>query len=280
MVNLTSFNLFDTPQVLMDQLLDFFESPPRLRKVHLSFDTQFFDAQNGRLVSLPCLENMWIDGHSCSTLLGHLSIPVGACLGLVGDLPAIEHHPPRFFDNLRNLPNSTKINLIEGMPYSHIDFSGPNGEVKLCITHSDRAFSVLKSLAQFNTSTAELLRICGTNPPSSVPPYRALLPMKDLLTLDLRRCSNPQVFIHALDPSVGPSGVMVCQKLEKLVIEHTETLDIKDIVGMATARASRGKKLKSVTITYCDGSAYAQPDVLELKKLVSHVQVGHRWIQR
>jgi hypothetical protein len=64
--------------------------------------------------------------------------------------------------------------------------------------------------------------------------------------------------------------VVVCPKLEELVIEHMEMVDIKNIIRMAAARASRGAKLKSVRIVSQGG--FVQIDVLELKKHVLHVE--------
>jgi hypothetical protein len=103
MVNLTSLDMYDTSQdgVSIRELLDFFESAPRLRKVNLrkvslrsAMPTS--GAQNGRLVSLPCLERMVIAGCGPATLLlDHLLIPVGVYLVVEVDLP-IKNHPPGF----------------------------------------------------------------------------------------------------------------------------------------------------------------------------------------
>jgi len=152
-------------------------------------------------------------------------------------------------------------------------FSGPNGQVKMDPRNSqlDGTCLVLEYLAQFDTSKTDRLEIIGGDPPSSGPPYQALLPMKDLRTLALYLCANPHVSTHALDPSTNASGDMVCPKLEKLVIDHRELLEIKDVIGMAAARELRGAKLKFVKIISWDGFVYAQPDVLKLKKHVLHV---------
>ena len=67
---------------------------------------------------------------------------------------------------------------------------------------------------------------------------------------------------------MSPSGALVCPKLEEFFVEHREPLDIRGIVRMAAARASRGANLKSVRIS----DRYEQSDVLELKKYVSRVE--------
>ena len=101
MVDLTSLKLVDTSPVSMIQLLDFFESAPRLREVELRFKTPTSGGEDGRLVSLAHLESMSIDGGPSSTLLDHLLIPVGTSLAVEVVLPSplVEDHP-RFLDNL------------------------------------------------------------------------------------------------------------------------------------------------------------------------------------
>ena len=72
MVNLTSLRLVGICSVSMGQLLDFFESAPRLLNVNLRFDTPTSSDQTGRLVSLAHLEKMSINGCRSSLLLNHL----------------------------------------------------------------------------------------------------------------------------------------------------------------------------------------------------------------
>jgi hypothetical protein len=275
MVNLTSFKLFYTSPggVIASQLLDFFEGAPHLRKVILYNVTLTSGTQNNRLVSLACLEKMEVtDGSSASPLLDYLLIPVGTRLIIEVDLPNLrfDKHPPRFLDNLRNLLNFTTIELTnandEPKPYIH--FSGPNGQVK--IIAGDDVSVVLEALDYFDTSKLEHLEIDSGESLSNDPPYRTLLPMEHLRTLTLRRFENLHIFIHALHHSMSPSGIMVCPKLAKLSIEHPEEeIDLKDVIGMAAARASRGAKLEFVSVTQ---GCYMRTDVLELKKHVLHVE--------
>jgi hypothetical protein len=281
MVNLTSFWLLYAPsgEVTVSQLLDFFESTPRLRKVGLYSVTPAPGAPNERLVSLACLEKMVITGGgSASLLVDQLLIPVGARVTIEVDLPSppIQDHPPRFFNNLRNLPNFTTVDLCcTSIWKPHIQFSGPNGQVKMVLRTSrvDRTCFMLESLGHFDTSRIEQLMIdCGDSP-SSDPLYRALLPMKHLRTLTLRRIASPHIFVHALHPNMSPSGTVACPKLEELVIVLNEmTIDMKIVTGVMAARASRGAKLKSIRIVDKDTSAGT--DVSELQKHVLHVEYG------
>ena len=275
MVKLTSLTLVHTSPVSIGQLLDFFASAPHLCGVNLHFEIPTSGAQSGRLVSLACLKSMRIDGGPSTVLLNHLLIPVGARLAIEVDLPnpSIVGHPPRFLDNLRNLPDFNTIKL-HGGSHLHIQFSGPNGEVYMAITSRVRwtCDSLLESLALFDTSKTRRLEIGAGCTPSSGYPYRALLPMEDLRTIALYQCETPYTFIYALNPSVGSSGVMVCPKLEELVIEPQQALNIRNVVGMAAARESRGAKLKSVRVL--SQRAFAWIEVFALQKHVAHVECG------
>ena len=282
MVNLTSFTLGHMlpADVSISQLLDFFEASPHLRDVRLYAATPTSGAQDGRLVSLACLESMDIIGDKPpSLLLDHLIIPVGARLTTQaasrGD--RLDDHLPRSLDNLRNLSDFTEIHLCITKFSPLIRISGPNGQISMIpITpFSNTTRLVLGSLARFNTSKAEWLKIDYGDSPSSDRPYRALLPMKELRALMLYECATPDAFTHALDPNMNPSGVVACPKLEGLILvlrQNRETLDIKSVIKMAEARASRGAKLRSVRIVTHDESM--QTDALELREHVLHVECG------
>ena len=277
MVNLTSFTLAFASPISMRLLLDFFESAPHLREVELYSTTLISAAQNGRLVSLACLKRMYTDDVPPSALLDHLLIPLGAHLTTDVNLPSppIKGHPPKFLDNLRNLPNFTTIRLTGG-PNPQMEFRGPNGEVCIYLVTPLGGGSCLslEFLALFDTSKTKWLNIDLFSPSPSGPPHRALVPMNDLHTLTLSRCLNPESFIQALHPSMSPSVVLVCPKLEELVVEHRGSLDIKVVIRMAAARASSGAKLRSIRIFDWYETTYPQRDVLELEKHVLHVECG------
>ena len=214
------------------------------------------------------------DCGSASPLLDHLLIPVGARLTIEVDLPnpPIKDHPPRFLDNLRNLPDFTTIELTGYDSEPQIQFSGPNGQVTMIPTTFwvDTTRFMIESLDQFDTSRTEQLTIDDGSPSSSDLLYRALLPMKHLRTLALRRCASSDAFIRALHPNMSPSGVLICPELEELaIVLNGMTLDMTSVIGVVVARASRGSKLKSIRIV---DSEPVRANVLEqLEKHVLHV---------
>jgi hypothetical protein len=279
MVNLTSFMLSYTSwgEVSVKQLLDFFESAPHLRKVHL-LEAPVSGLHNGRLVSLPCLEKMeFTGGGPASPLLDYLLIPVGADLKIEVDLYTFPTEDHRFLDNLRNSSNFTDIYLHLGCWYTRIQLSGPNGRVEMVSTirKVDEIYSTLESLSQFDTSEVERLRIYGGDFPSSDPSYRALLPMKHLRTLTLHCYTSPCMFVNALHPDASLSGGVVCPELEELITVVNEwTGCMKGLIEVVAARASRGLKLKFVRII--GQTRPVRTDVLELEKHVLNVECGPR----
>ena len=280
MANLASFVLGRTSpgEISVNQLLDFFESAPHLRHINLYSATPSPAAQHGRLVTLACLERMEItDCRPVSLLLDHLSIPVGASLTTRGDLISslIGDLLPRSLENLRNFSNFTTIQLSVVEPNPRMKFSGPNGRVNIIFTNPgfDGTHLALGSLAQLDTSNTENLVIEEGKPRSSRGPlYQALLPMTDLRTLTLSGCRSPHIFAQALQPGMNSSEVVVCPKLEELILESPDgVFDIKSVIKMAAARALRGKKLRMVRLI--DKQGEPDPEVmLELKKHVSHVE--------
>jgi hypothetical protein len=279
MVNLTSFTLGRTlpDDIPIGRLLDFFEAAPHLRDVYLSAATPISGAQDGRLVILACLEKIGISGNEPpSLLLNYLIIPVGAKLTTKYG-HQIDGHLPKSLDNLRNLSDFTWVLLCANKYSPRMRFGGPNGQVSIIpmCAQSDTTRLVLESLARLDTSKTQWLRIHCGNSPSIIPPYRALLPMKDLRTLMLSRCTSPDIFLHTLDPRMNSRGFVICPKLQELVLilrKNRETLNIRSVTGVAAARASRGAKLGSVRIVTHDKSM--QIDALELKEHVSHVECG------
>ena len=134
---------------------------------------------------------------------------------------------------------------------------------------------VFEYLTQFDTSKVERLEIdCDLFLTKDLH-HRTLLPMKGLRTLTLSRCQNSQGFITALCPGTSSSEVVVCPELEELILVscvNREALDMKDVVEMAAARASRGVKLKSVRIVGDDKIAETEAFALELKEYVLRVE--------
>ena len=275
MVNLTSFTFaYTSPgEVSIGQFLDFLESAPRLRQVQLRSATPTFGAQNGRRVSLACLKKMDILGGRPSILLDHLLIPVGTELITHATFPGslIEDLLPRSLDNLRNLSSFTGIRLYAAGRYTPVEFSGPNGQVTA--TWTDAAHFVLEYLPRLDTSKAERLEIDCNETLSRDFAYQTLLLLASLRTLAFSHRQSLYGFIDALRPSASSSEVAACPKLEELVLAfhiNEGMFDMKDVIEMAAARASRGVGLKSIRIVSND--KVMRTDVLELKKYVLHVE--------
>ena len=279
MVNLTSFALEFSSTGNFGQLLDFFESAPRLCEIYLLFTTPVSGGGNGRLVPLDHLKKM--DITACgptSVFLNHLVIPVGAKLetGPGSDGFIIEDHIPSSIDNLKNLSSITEIHLhLDGYPSPFVQLSGPDGQLRMMAGEINNAGLVFESLARFDTSKTKRLKIDGSSHQYIDPPYpyHTLLPMKYLRTLVLSRCSDiPCAFMDALNPNTSPSKEVVCPSLEELVFVpgDVEEFDIQTVIEMATSRASRGAKLR-----YFKDRAELDPmDAVELRKHVLRVEYG------
>jgi len=279
MVNLTSLALAHIPSeaVSAARLLDFFESAPYLEDVKLRCATPTTGIQGGRLVSLGCLKSMDIEaGVLCSALLNHLLIPVGAKLEIQADLldsSLIEEYLPRSLDNLKNFSDFTAIELYPNEYCQRVKFSGPNGQVNITL-RDDRTELILGFLTELDTSKTERLKIDRSQLLSRGPLYQALLPMKNLRTLTILKCGFPYVPIHALKPVASSSGVVVCPKLEELVLVPGpyESTSYITVINMVAARALRGEKLRTLRIVARFGAA--SHEVSELRKYVYNVEFG------
>ena len=281
MANLMSFTLTCTPRgtISVPQLLDFFESAPRLREIDLSYAVPTSGVQKKRLVSLVCLKKMRI--HHCGpppALLDHLVIPVGAQLRIGANLPGspIVDLLPRSLDNLRNFSNFTTVKLSIGNPDPYMAFDGPNGQISITPAGSQISL-VLESLTQLTSSETRRLRIRMGKRPSGKSLYQILLPMRSLHALMLHECHHPHVLIHALQFTTSSSTDVVCPRLEELIIVLCrlcqEVFDVKSVIKMAEARALEGKKLKTVKIVNPWDNSDPE-DISELKKHVGHVEYG------
>ena len=270
MVNLTTFALChmqqDTPTI--PQLLDFFESAPRLCEIDLDAATPVTGGQIGRLVSLACLKRMeFARGSPSSRLLSHLLVPVGAKLTVQGDSfeSTIKDHLPRSLDNLRNISNFTEIYLYIDRSI-RVELSGPSG--KFCMTSCRSSDNLrLEHLARLDTSQIERLEVVGNNYPLTHGSYRGLLPLKTLRILTLSRFRSPYTLMAALRPNTGP---LACPKLEEFVLvlrTATEAIDFKSLTEIAAARALRGARLRTVRIV----GGRDEPNLGSMAELGKHV---------
>jgi len=275
MVNLTSVVLRSTSPngPSMTQLLDFFESTPRLCNIELNSATPVTDGQRGRLVPLAYLKRMTIlRGSPSSVLLDQLLIPIGAELSLLAHSfhRVIEGHLPGSLNNLRNISNIAQIHFRVS-DCARIELSGPSGQLNM-MAGDDIADLGFESLARLDTSKVERLEIDSSDHPFTRPSYQELRPLENLRTLTLSRCENPYTFMAALGPDTASSGAVPCPKLEEIILIHytgTE-VDIKSVTEMAAARVSGGAKLRTIRI---GGKDKLNPgDALELKKHVLNVE--------
>ena len=270
MVNLTSFTLGykSLGESSVGPLLDFFESAPRLGKIHLRLATPTIGAQRGRLVSLAYLKRMEIvGGGPSSLLLDHLLIPVGA--KFAGPLRL-----PSSFSNLWEL-SGFKIRAHIGEMCPSIRFGGPGGRINVVPTNprATNTCQVLESLARIDPSKVDRLRLTGGDLmlQSGLTITRVLSPMKHLRALTIYRCKNVCRFIPTLD------DINMCPELEELVIDASadgEKLDVRYLMSMAATRASTLVKLKFVRIICRD--KFLQASALQLKEYVPHVESSLR----
>ena len=294
MSNLTTLTLRCMPKVksLLTQLLNFFESAPRIRYIHL-YDSILgsSDAPAERVVSLPRLKKLKIVARpEHSTLLNHLSIPAGASLTLEfsfsGNESPIQSYLPKSSDSLLNLSHITTVSLCFGPDRRFLRLHGPSGELRVLgnwergenVTHAG-VNQFLQSLGRFDLSGCRWLAIqwCSIEPHSTssivgCAVYKTLNSLEDLCSLTLIQCSN-LLFILTLTPNTNPSTIVLCPKLKEitLYIEGPDDLQVDELLQMAEERASRGAKLSVITIV-STGTLPPKKDVHQLRKQVSRVE--------
>ena len=237
--NLTVFNLCHVPrdEIRLTQLLDFFEFTPHLH--HIQLPDSIPNSSNApieRVVSLPHLKELSIIAQpSHSILLNHLAIPAGASLRLEfsfsGKESPIPSYLPKSLDNLYNLSHIAAVSFCFGSKRRFVRLHGPSGELRVFGNWqrrngkpNDGTVRFMKSLRQFDISRTRRLAITLSryrlpNVPSTVtwPNYSTLLRMEDLHTLMLIQCNNPP-FIQVLNPNKNPEKVVVCPKLEEIIL--------------------------------------------------------------
>ena len=97
--------------------------------------------------------------------------------------------------------------------------------------------------------------------------------MKNIRTLTLTKCHNLPFFL-ALNPQKNPSNLVICPKLEELVlyIEERTEFYITDMLCMVKERVARGAKLSSITIVGLRvGELAPEKEVLQLREHVTQV---------
>ena len=137
---------------------------------------------------------------------------------------------------------------------------------------------VLQSLNVFHISEVEKLKISRWS--HTIPwwgttkalIYQTFVKMGNLRALKLIVCVNSPFFI-ALNPKEHASRSLVCPKLEELTV-YSGKRDLfcgRELLEMAKERASRGVKLKSVTIIGPEELMLAK-EVFKLRAQIEHVE--------
>ena len=293
--NLANLQIFDF-QSRFDgysttQILDFFESAPLLHTVSLRYPMpSLSNAAPGRIVPLHHLKVFTIDTDPLhSILLRHLHIPIGASLvsrfsfrGV--ESPFLDYLPDRSA-NFSNLSHITTINLLFNPGRGFVLLSGPSGSLRMIAEWARRGdpsldtkpHQILRSLGHLTISTVQRLTIFAyshSRPAKAeeCPIFQTLSSMNDLRTLVMIDCNN-RPFTCALDPQKNPSSLILCSKMEELVlyIKIWDVFDIRFLIKMAKNRASRGAKLSLIRFVDRRGRGLRE-EALKLGEHVTHVE--------
>ena len=251
-------------------LLDFFESAPLLHTV--VFNGRIHGNLSERRVHLDHLRYLKVytppgsdglDG-SHSTLFRHLHIPIGASLTssfhFRHEFPLLDYLQGGV-SNFNSLSPVTAVHLLCSRE-KKVRVSGPNGCLYLEATWESEKnpwiidSEVLCSLDHPMLSKIRRLTIsdCGYQSPGKIREcsvFKMLCSKKDLRALTLIHC-NSQPFILALDPEQVPSDSVLCPNMEKLefYLLLASQLNVKSLIKMVKARASKGMKPLSITIIF------------------------------
>jgi len=291
MANLKVLNLRSwVSEYSMTRLLDFFESAPLLHTVELEGSIpDSSDAPPQRIVPLPYLKSLIITADTPpSILLNHLCIPTGASLILKsnssGDKSPLLDCFPEESTNLKNLSHITMVNLNFDSENKFVQLNGPSGSLRVLacwvqweIDSYTMDCRILHSLPPPILSTAQRLAISNYTHPDRVEPqepsvFQTLSSTNNLQTLILTKCDNLP-FILALDPEQNPSKLVLCPKLEEIVlyVEFRRQFRTECLISMVKNRALRGTKL-SLIITIDLDELAPDAEVFGLREHVTHVK--------
>jgi len=104
------------------------------------------------------------------------------------------------------------------------------------------------------------------------PPYKLLPRMAELRTLTLTQCSGLP-FILSLNPRTHDPKITLCPRLEEVIlyVEKQDAFHTLELVSMVRERASKGAKLRSITIVGL-GELVPGKEVFKLRDYVTHVE--------
>lgn len=277
MNNLTSFALgfVSQPTVSIGQILDFFESAPRLTDVNLLSAAPTLGAQEGRSVSLSHLKRLNICGSQPpSLLLDHLIIPVGAqALIALDSVDHIDDVLPRSPNNFQNLSNISEISLQFRSFNTCMRFTGPNGTFGVGSRFGpDPTHLVTRALERFDTSCTQRLEIEDDGRITNEL-HEAIRSMANLRTLKISCFDDSPFSLLDLSLALASDGEIACPKLEKLIYHVSGVFDVGDLVDFVAARASRGVPLKLVEVVSSE-EPISTEEAAVLQEHVSHVKIG------
>lgn len=289
--NLTSFTLERIPRGMVSvvQLLDFFTNTTFLSEIKLDLTPSSSDAPPGRVVLLPYLKSLIVlmGQEPSSIFLNHLTIPLGASLHLGFELPRTESLLkmllPGSSDNLQNISCITSAYFNFSAGGVSIQLNGPSGKFYLRGGNRNPSARVPPTLYHIFSQCVDYFALSKTKklgitmyryePFVFNSPSRFILgAMEDLRILFLDWCDNLP-FALALNPDENPSEPVLCPKLESLVlyIKEKRRSCIRELVTMAGKRASKGVRLKSITLVSRRGLSLEE-ELCELEKYVERVK--------
>ena len=273
------------------QILDFFESAPLLHTIRLEYsEPDPPDAPPERIVPLRHLKDFTIRNTDSqhSILLRHLHIPIGASLDLWSNFPddesLLQDCFPARSHHFNNLSHITTINLLFGLNWKFLRFSGPSGSLRVLFECHDSAHlscnkdhQILGSLDHLTLSKIHKLTISKYKArPTGIeecPIFQTLSSTNDLQTLILIDC-NTLPFVLALDPEQNPSNLVLCPNMQNVIlyIQSLSPLIVGCLTRMTKNRASREAKLSSVILANMSGRGQGNEASELIREHVTHVE--------
>ena len=149
--------------------------------------------------------------------------------------------------------------------------------LRLSVKKVEGHVGLTRSLGHPTLSTIQRLVISKYKHPrwakaGECPIFQTLSSANNLQTLVSMEC-NHRPFILALDPDQNPSNLVICPKMEKLILytRFGYLFDVELLIAMAKNRSSRGVKLVSITLVDPGGDEQRE-EVLRLRQHFKRVE--------